>query len=577
VAAAGIVFEALLLRGVMNIAGELRLVEQRLQALGYFLVFALALLLVEWRVAGGLLRLGRLLEVRLRTAFLSRLPRLNDRYFQSRPSSDMAERSHGLHDLRELPWLAGQLVRTVATLVLTVAAITWLDPASAPLAVAAGLAAVALPFAFRPQLLERDLRVRTHTGALTRFYLDALLGLVPVRAHAAERAVRREHEGLLVEWAHASLQLVRSVVGLEALVALAGFAAAGTLLLAHASRGLEPAGSLLLAYWALQLPILGDELALFVSQYPHYRNRVLRAVEPLGAPVESPPRSATSPPHEPRPSDAHGVAIDLGSVAVRAAGQTILEGLDLRLEPGSHVAIVGASGAGRSSLMGLLLGWHRPAVGSLHVDGEALEGERLDRLRRETAWIDPSIQLWNRSLIENLLYGEGENGGLPLDELVRASDLVDVLPRLEEGLQTRLGGGGGLLSGGEGQRVRVGRAWRRQRARLALLDEPFRGLDRARRRTLLERARRHWSEATLLCITHDLEETRGFDRVLVLEGGRLVEDGNPSTLTGDPRSRYRALLDREREVREALWSDSKWRRLQLRDGQLLEAGSEPPR
>ncbi len=106
-----------------------------------------------------------------------------------------------------------------------------------------------------------------------------------------------------------------------------------------------------------------------------------------------------------REAQPSGVAIHLQGVSVRAAGHPILEEIDLTIEAGSHVAIVGHSGAGKSSLVGLLLGWHRPAHGRILIDGEPLHGARLEQLRRETAWVDPSVQLWNRSFLENLLYG----------------------------------------------------------------------------------------------------------------------------------------------------------------------------
>ena len=84
-----------------------------------------------------------------------------------------------------------------------------------------------------------------------------------------------------------------------------------------------------------------------------------------------------------------------------------------------------------------------------------------------------------------------------------------------------------MLSGGEGRRVRLARALLRPEARLVILDEPFRGLDGADRRELLARARVMWRHATLLCITHDIAQTTDFTRVLVLESGRVVEDGQP--------------------------------------------------
>jgi len=103
-----------------------------------------------------------------------------------------------------------------------------------------------------------------------------------------------------------------------------------------------------------------------------------------------------------------------------------------------------------------------------------------------------------------------------------------------------------------------------------LLDEPFRGLDHQQRQALLVRARCLWQAATLLCITHDVSATQAFERVLVVEGGQLVEDGVPAALAAQPCSRYRALLDAEAMVRERLWSGHVWRRLCLAGGRLVD-------
>src|SRR5215831_16337604 len=101
-AAGSIVVEVVLFRGLFDLGRELGLVEQRLGAMAALLVFVAALLLLELPIAAGLFRLGRQLEVRLRLAFLEKIPRLNDRYFQSRPTSDMAARSHSIHQVRLL-------------------------------------------------------------------------------------------------------------------------------------------------------------------------------------------------------------------------------------------------------------------------------------------------------------------------------------------------------------------------------------------------------------------------------------------------------------------------------------------
>ncbi len=148
--------------------------------------------------------------------------------------------------------------------------------------------------------------------------------------------------------------------------------------------------------------------------------------------------------------------------------------------------------------------------------------------------------------------------------------MLGVLQRLPDGLQTPLGEGGGLLSGGEGQRVRLGRALLRRHARLVILDEPFRGLDRPKRTQLLKRLRRIWRNATLLCITHDVGDTLDFERVLVVSAGHVVEDGKPSRLAEMPDSNYRKLLAAEVSVRKGLWSATEWRRLWLESGRLRE-------
>jgi hypothetical protein len=118
----------------------------------------------------------------------------------------------------------------------------------------------------------------------------------------------------------------------------------------------------------------------------------------------------------------------------------------------------------------------------------------------------------------------------------------------------------------------LGRALARRGVRLGILDEPFRGLDREQRHVLLQRARQKWRAATLLCITHDVQSTQAFDRVLVVEGGQIIEDDAPARLASHPETHYRALLDAEAAVHGGLWCSERWRRLLLVAGRVHEAG-----
>src|SRR5262249_3720791 len=140
----------------------------------------------------------------LRAHFLAAIGRLGLPYLRSRPISDMIGRSHTLHRLRELPWVAARIVRAGLTAIVTGAALIWIAPQSAPLILALALAVIVPPLAPHSAIAERELRVRTHHGAISRFYLDALLGVTAARVHGVERPLRREHESRFVEWARAA-------------------------------------------------------------------------------------------------------------------------------------------------------------------------------------------------------------------------------------------------------------------------------------------------------------------------------------------------------------------------------------
>lgn len=566
-AALGVMIEALLLRGILQASEQMVGIEQRTNVLFFVLLFGVLMFLVEFVLADSLARMGRHLDMRLRVAFLAKLPRLGDRYFQSRLISDMTMRAHDLAAVKKFPELAVQLLRLVLQLLLTTLGVIYFVPNMAGVVLFAMALALLPSLLARPLLQEQDLRYRTHTAGLSRFYLDGLLGLIPLRTHSAEQSFQNAHELLLTEWFQAGRNLYTANLWVRGIQALLSTGSVILLLLSYLQQGGETGNVLLLLYWTLNLPVLGQSIANVILQYPQLRNRVLRVLEPLGTPDENAAPSDNPLALHPKPA-----TITMQTVNVVAGGQTILHNLQTTIDAGEHVAIVGASGAGKSSLVGLLLGWHKPARGLLLVDGQPLEGDQLEALRRQTVWVDPAVHLWNRSLLENLAYGNG--GDLPVSDALDDADLYDILQQLPNGLQTALGEGGGLVSGGQGQRVRLGRGLLRNDVRLVILDEPFRGLDRSQRRALLAKVRRYWQHATLLCISHDVGDTQGFDRVLVIDKGQIIEDGSPTELATAATSRYKELLDAEEMVRRDLWEGPGWRRLWLADGVLTERAVE---
>lgn len=568
-AAAGIA-EIFVLRHLLDTAGT----AGAALTLASWAALVAVLLALEGAAAAAGRFLGRRLETRLRLALYEKLRRLGDGWFRSRLVSDLSQRAFELHHLRDLPKLAAGGLRTLASLLFAGVGIVAVYPDGLPLVAATLAISLGVAVMGQPWLQQHELRQRIYAGALDRFYYDALIGLVPLRNHAAEPALRAEQEELVVEWARSGLRAVTARVWLSGGAFGFGMVMAVLLVRDYLAAGLPVSGAIVLLCLAPLLPMTIDALFVLARQYPLMRGAVLRLIEPLTAPDEDVPGEGDEPgsPESPAPTAAAagsaslGVEIAIAEVTVGLGGLTLLDRVSLEIAAGEHVAIVGPSGAGKTSLVGLLLGWHRPSTGTVRVDGRRLAGATLADLRQATAWVDPQVQLWNRSLAANLIFGNGLIGAPRLDAVIAEADLEAIEARL--GLDaTPLGEAGRLVSGGEAQKVRFGRAMLRPDTRLVILDEPFRGLERGSRRKLLARAQRRWDWATLLFITHDVEDTATFDRVVVVENGRIVEDGAPRDLL-HRASRYRSLWLADRDAHTRLWNGPEWRRLWMKDGRL---------
>ncbi len=558
------VLDALLMRGISDVVGRMNLVAHRLVAIAAVALFLVLALLFELAQAHLIQRLARGLEARLRVAFLEKLPRLEDRYFRSRPISDMASRAHLLQTLRGIPRFAVDLGGGVLRLLTTAGVLVWLEPRLWKLAGGLLLVCMCVPMVSYRMLDEALARVRILGATLFRFYLDALLGVVPVRVHGAQRAIRREHEGILTEWVRSSLSVETRALSIRAFERLVGTLVAVGIVVYFVRIGGDLRALLLIALFAQRLPGEAEALVSVVRRYPLLKHDALRLFEPLAA---SESEAVVLP--KARKREVTGVTVGFRGVTAVAGGRPIVSDVTLTIPRGEHVAIVGPSGAGKSSLVSLLMGWLFVTEGRVLIDGRPLDAQRLAQLREETAWVDPAVQLWNATLVENLLYGHDDEALGHLEDVLEGADLLDVVERMPDGLQSSLGESGARVSGGQGQRVRFGRAMLKRDARLVILDEPFRGLERDKRRELLRRARKLWSRATILFVSHDVADTLEMDRVLVVQDGAVVEDGTPEGLLAEDTS-YRALVEGDRHALAGVWGKPEWKRLRVVDGQIVE-------
>lgn len=567
----GALAELMIFRASSSLVQRLGVMHQRLGALLAFVVFLFLLLVVDYLTADSSRRLGRQLENRLRLRLLTKIPHLPDSYFRSRLMSDMANRAHSLDQMRHIPALVQEIVRTLLNLLVTVVAICLLQPFLLWPTLLGALLSILVPLLLTRWLFEVETRVQAQNGALSIFYLDALAGVVPLRTHGASQSLVREQQKVLSSWHESAISRQRILIGMNTLQSLFGAVLSIGLVYLSLRQQSSSQGLLLLLFWAQRVPSLGQSLVQSVSSFVPIRSSFERVLEPLHSKEEVVPVVAPVASPEAFPS---GVDLKLHDVTVIANGQTILQQLRLHIGAGEHVAIVGRSGAGKSSLLSLLLGIHRASSGEILLDGQPTPPDQLfSLLRPVTAWVDPTVQLWNDTLLSNVQFNAQDMPQHPISQVIAQAELIDVLDRLPQGFQTHLGDNGALVSGGEGQRVRLARALLRRNSRLVLLDEPFRGLDRQRRRALTERVRSMWGTSTLLCVTHDVAETESFDRVLVVHEGNIVEDGSPAFLLARP-SRYRQLLEADQRASSTLWAADHWRHLRVDSGQVREAPPE---
>ncbi|KAA3628062.1 MAG: ABC transporter ATP-binding protein, partial [Proteobacteria bacterium] len=211
------------------------------------------------------------------------------------------------------------------------------------------------------------------------------------------------------------------------------------------------------------------------------------------------------------------------------SGRTALRGLDLRVEPGERVALVGHSGAGKTSVFNLLLGFATPDSGSVRVNGTPIERIDLDLWRRQIAWVPQHSHIFHGTLRENILLGLTDTPNARIEQALEMAGADEFVRLLPEGLDTVVGERGQGLSGGQMRRIALARAFVRD-APLVLLDEATASLDQATEAVVSRAVERLARQRTVLVITHRLRTVRDADRIVVLEHGRVVEEGSHDSL-----------------------------------------------
>ncbi|MEJ0062534.1 MAG: ATP-binding cassette domain-containing protein [Alphaproteobacteria bacterium] len=209
--------------------------------------------------------------------------------------------------------------------------------------------------------------------------------------------------------------------------------------------------------------------------------------------------------------------------------QSVIRNLDLTIAPGQRVGLIGQSGAGKSTLVSLLLRLHDIQHGSIAIDGQDLRRVTQDSLHSAIGVIPQDTVLFHRNLMDNIRYGRQNATDAEVVEAARQAHADDFIQLLPKGYDTLVGERGVKLSGGQRQRIAIARALLKN-APILILDEATSALDSESEAAIQAAMRLAMKDRTVIAIAHRLSTIYHLDRLIVLDGGTVVEDGSHTEL-----------------------------------------------
>jgi ATP-binding cassette subfamily B protein len=393
-------------------------------------------------------------------------------------------------------------------------------------AVAAALAAVMAVGALRGQHLHAEYarRAAQSGGEI----VDAVSNHSAVRAFAAApRECGRLHGrlGSEVQAHRRALYFIERLRTGHALCVVAltgGMLVWGVLLW---QKGALTAGELVvIASFSVALLDASRDLVVAFVEMTHHWSKLGEAVQELTVPHELPDRP------DARPLERKGGSIAFEDLTFTYPdGRPILHNIKLRIPAGQKVAIVGPSGAGKTTMLALVQRLYPVVFGRVLVDGQDVAAMNQDTLRSAIAAVPQEVVLFHRSVLENIRYGRPDASDEDVAAAARAAHCGEFIRQLPEGFDTIVGERGVRLSGGQRQRIGIARAILAD-APIVLLDEATSALDTESELAIQHALAELVRGRTVLAVAHRLSTIARFDRVIVMKDGRIVEDGAPAEL-----------------------------------------------
>lgn len=411
--------------------------------------------------------------------------------------------------------------------------------------------------------------MRTESAHLTSRFVETFTGIRAVKAFGAEAQMRSEYaqaseryrlavmDSIKIFGVYSPVLMLLGNVFIAGALVLGGYAVLGgtmqigTLLalVIYANRVFEPVMQLSEFYNMFQSAMSAlEKLSSFLAEEPE----VAEPEHPHERAVESVAESATGV-TEGAYGTVQGALVELDSAVFGyTSDRHALKETTLRIEPGTTVALVGATGAGKSTIAKLVARFYDVTAGQVRIDGVDVRQLADAQLRREVLMLTQEVFLFSASILENIRMGNPQASDEQVKAAAKAVGADAFIERLREGYESQLGRGGITLSAGQRQLVSFARVFLAN-PRVLILDEATASLDIPSERAVQAALRTVLAGRTALVIAHRLSTVLGADRVLVIHEGSVVEDGSPQQLiaSGGRFAAMYASWDELNQVQEA--------------------------
>ncbi|MGX4746201.1 heme ABC transporter permease/ATP-binding protein CydD [Providencia rettgeri] len=390
-------------------------------------------------------------------------------------------------------------------------------------------------------------------GRLSGSFLDRLRGLDTLRLFFREKAEIKQIRESTEDFRSRTMEVLRMAFLSSGVLE---FFASISIAVVAVYFGFSYLGEMNFGSYGLPVTLFAGFLALILSPeffqplrdlgtYYHAKAQAVGAAETLETLLNSDREQNTQQGTQTLSDDAIYIQAKqleiLSHDGVRLAGP-----LDFNIEPQQRIAIVGQSGAGKSSLLNLLLGF-LPYRGSITVNGVELRELCPDKWRELLGWVGQNPHLPEKTLVENICLGKPNATEAEIQQAIDNAYVSEFLAHLPDGLNTKLGDYAARLSVGQAQRVAVARTLLKP-SRMLLLDEPAASLDSHSEQRVMQTLNQLSSQQTTLLVTHLLEETLDYDQIWVMANGQIIQQGNYTQLSQSEGAFAQLLAHRSEEL-----------------------------